>query len=160
MTVWKKGLPKKDGVYWFDNGIRIMSQEYAGILQIKNSHPYYFGDYGSTDITEYFPEKFLKDCKYAEIEPATQWFSIDETINSKEWAKYRNTDGKHRAWIKLCKNGEEYLGFGLLGQWGDTINGTIVWLNHYSSASESGMWLRSQYDRHILCPVPFVQIES
>lgn len=161
MTIWQKGLPSKDGVYWFDNGLRHLSftPTDAGILQVRKGDLCYFGDYGSMELNSYFPEKLLKRARFAEIDPPTKWLSIEATLKSKEWKDYRNAQGKRRAWVSKTPLGPS-LGIGLLDSWSESITGTIVWISHDNSVSESGVWIRPEYDRHVFSLIPIVSIET
>lgn len=123
-TVWKKGIPKDYGIYWFDSGMRLFDRDKRPfILKVGHSN-YIFGDFGSFPL-----EHIIPNMKYAAIVSPEKW-ETGECITKQE----------SRAWIK---HPQGHLGIGLLrpGSHFD-VGGTIVWLNHPTLYSEHGSWYR------------------
>lgn len=131
-AIWSSGAPQSTGIYWYDPG-------YVGIdmnlFVCQVSSPgdvYLFGDYGCMPL-----DHVSKKAKHTSIQFSDKWTDVMSL-------------GNHtRAWVKHPKG---YIGLGLLRMDSHGPIGTIVWLTHINSASESGVWLRGD-DGYLIAPI-------
>src|SRR5271166_1075129 len=93
MTVWHKGIPNKNGVYWFDHGIcpkfSVKSDREPLILQMLRGEGYIFGDSGSMPLSSVYSKVYSPDARYAEIEMSDTWATPEEAAKSKSWKAKR-----------------------------------------------------------------------
>lgn len=151
-TIWTPGTPTIQGIYWFDHGRRfeweIKKDRHPSVIQVSKdgSDIHMFGDYGSGPLSMYYNEKFCPDACWAHIEQPEEWG--DHTCIKGD---------KARAWVK---HPDGYIGFGLLRTgWHDDVGGTIVWLTHPQSASESGGWWKSS-EGYQFCKVKMPKVKE
>lgn len=130
---WESGSPTKPGLYWFD--IHFSNDYYkisTFVVQVSKSSTYLFGNYGSGPIEYYYHPHPMVQVFYSEIDQPKSWKKF--TTQS----KFEHGDKK----VYWLKSPEGYLGVGLGTISSDEIYGTIVWLNHPSTASGSSVIIK------------------
>jgi len=154
-TIWTPGVPTLRGIYWFDHGRRFdwekKKHRHPSIIQVGRDVEtiddiFLFGDYGSGPLSMYYSPKICPDACWTHIEQPSEW--TDHTCIKGE---------RGRAWVK---HPQGYVGFGLLRPgWHNDVGGTIVWLDHPSTASESGGWWKSS-EGYQFCPIKMPKVKE
>lgn len=126
MTLWIPGLPKEDGVYWYDSGFDHVKE--PAVLQVRGGSTYMFGDFGSMPISSVYVPSMEKQVSYALVP------------ENYEWQDYKCITSRSRAWVKTP---DGLIGFGLLSPgWHSNVHGTWLWPAPHINASECGRYVR------------------
>ena len=129
--IWHSGLPKKDGVYWFDNG-KIYST--STFLHILSGRCWFIGDGGSCPLEMVYSSEIHKKVRYSNITKPKKWDDLS-CIREK----------KTLAWVKSPRGyfgaDREYLGFGIFnpGNHND-VGGCCAWITHPQDGFTAGFW--------------------
>jgi hypothetical protein len=138
--VWHSGVPDIDGMYWFDNGLRIgdyVDDDQHLILHVLNGESTCFGAGGSMPLDMVYHPKNKEAAKYAAIPLPTKWQPLS-------CIKKEGTT----TWVKSLQG---YIGFGIFHPDCNGVCGSCAWLTDPQCAFGSGFWWREN-DGYLFCP--------
>ncbi len=127
--IFQQGIPEKDGLYWFTNGLRIRKEDKLdySILLFRDGVGTIFGCGGSCPLGLVYNAKICKEPQHSKIPIPTVW-----TLER---------PGKI-CWIQNSK-----------GAMGIIADCNIGWLNHPQIEIESSVWLKENYENYSFSPV-------
>lgn len=146
MTLWIPGLPKEEGVYWYDSGHG--NSKLPAVLQVRGDVMTIFGDFASMPLSSIYVPSMADRVSYTFIEEPEEW--KDYTCIQKS---------RSRAWVKTPGG---MIGFGLLNKgWHNDVSGTWLWPAPHINSSECGRNVRdSENYLFSLVEIPKVKVKK
>jgi len=129
---WTRGIPTKDGIYWFDEEIIPKFNPEPLLLQIDRGTATVHGRGSSMPLSMIYDPKFDKIFRprYADIPEPKDWKKLSRPSDIKD-----NKQG----WVE---SPEGYVGFAILEENTHSVVADILWFNDPNCLSYSGKRIR------------------